>query len=373
MKRKNIIRIVVIVLILAAAAAGVKLYVNNREFGEFKIIKTIQAESVRNETRYLPFGEYFLRNGNDGISYLDGESFVWNQAIDLKKPLIDVQGDYAVVGEQKSNRVYLFNTKGLVKEINTSFPMTSLEVSAQGVIAAILDDGTSNYIEIMDKEGEKLVMGKTLFEGTGYPIDISISPDGKKLVVSYLFLNAGTVQGKVAFYNFSGKGGNAEDSLVGGFNQYTSTIVPKVEFLDNDTAVAVGDNMFSIYDIDEKPELTYETDILKEEIKSIFIGRNHIGIVFLSDDMEMPYLMKIFDASGKEVLAKGFNFNYENIAFSGQKILMNNASSCEIYNLTGTKEFEHTFDKEIVWMEGTNQSNRYLVVNPDSLMEIRLK
>ncbi|SHJ43153.1 DUF5711 family protein [Parasporobacterium paucivorans] len=373
MKRKTIIQIAVIVLVLVAIAAGIKLFMDKRQFSAYKVIRTIETQSVRNETRYLPFGNYFLRYGNDGISYLNGESFVWNQAIDFRNPLIAIQGNYVAVGEQKSNTIYLFDTTGLVKEIETSYPMTDLEVSAQGVVAALLDDGTSNYIEVTDKEGSQLVMGKTVFEGTGYPLDISISADGTKLAVSYLYLNAGTVQGKVAFYNFSGKGGNAQDSLVGGFNQYTDTIVPKVDFLDNNLAVAFGDNMFSIYKISSSPELVFETEIFKEEIKSVFFGSRYIGIVFLSSDKEMPYEMKIYDTSGKEILTKGFNFNYDEIAFSGGKILMNNSTSCEIYNLSGTKEFAFTFEDEVVCMVGTGKSNGYIVVNPDSLTEIRLK
>ena len=73
----------------------------------------------------------------------------------------------------------------------------------------------------------------------GYPLDISLSPDGTMLTGSYMYIEDGTLRSRVAFYNFSEVGKNALNRFVGGFHDiYKESIVPRVQYLDDVYSVA---------------------------------------------------------------------------------------------------------------------------------------
>ena len=84
----------------------------------------------------------------------------------------------------------------------------------------IFSDRLKNLIEIYDKEGTNIAMGQTVLSGDGCPLDISISNDGTKLAVSYVYLKNNMARTKVIFYNYSGVGKNEAGRIVGGFENY---------------------------------------------------------------------------------------------------------------------------------------------------------
>ena len=82
----------------------------------------------------------------------------------------------------------------------------------------------------------------------------------------------------VVFYNFSEVGQNETERVVGGFNHYDSTIVGDVRFINETVAVAVGEDVLSIYTIKEYPKLSKEIKI-DNEIQRVFFSDSNIGLV----------------------------------------------------------------------------------------------
>ena len=127
-------------------------------------------------------------------------------------------------------------------------------------MAAVLDDNNANYINMYDTNGEKIYSVKTTLSGDGYPIDVSISPDAKKLIASFIRVSGDEIKTDVVFYNFSDVGKNETERVVGGFN-YDDVIVGDVKFINDTMAVAVGENVVSIYKIKEYPSLEHTIKI----------------------------------------------------------------------------------------------------------------
>lgn len=374
--RKPILkRLIVIIAALVLVVIVISLYIRNNSFDEYKVINIVEIENIYNETEYLPFGSYFIRYSNDGVSCIDVDKIIWQQALELKKPLIDICGDYIVIGEQGSNEIYLFDKKGMVNKLTSSYPIIDIQVASQGVIYTFLNDNDVSYLEILDKEGEILVTGKTALDGNefGYPVDFSVSEDGLKMVVSFLNLNSGIAQTRLVFYNFSEVGKNEENKLVGGFN-YDYTLIPEVEFLNNNLVSVFGDNMFSVYSVADKPKLVYETEELFEDIiKSVFYNEKYIGLILQNNETDMPYILHVYGTKGNEILVKEFDFNYTDVKFAKNDILLYNSSSSQIFNLSGVKKFDYKFESGIISMSATRKLNRYIVVSSDKVMEIKLK
>lgn len=84
-------------------------------------------------------------------------------------------------------------------------------------MAVILDDSKITRINLYDTSGNELVKSETTMDKSGYPIDISISPSGELLAISYLYVDSGTMKTSIAFHNFGEVGQNlSSDRFVGG-------------------------------------------------------------------------------------------------------------------------------------------------------------
>lgn len=372
-KKRIFIGVAILIVLIFIAIYVYSRRLSNKIYTDYSVANTIKMEEMNSQTsvEYLPYGSGVVRYSGDGISYYSGGKEVWNKAIDMTSLVVDICGDYIVMAERNSNEIFLFDKGGNQSNIVASYPIVSVEVSRQGVVAATLDDGNVNYIEMTDKEGTRIASGQTVITGDGYPVDISIANDGTRLVSSYLAVSNGSTQSKVVFYNFSSVGQNEIDRIVGGFNQYKTTLVPDVEFINNTTAVAFGDNMFSIYHIDEKPELTYEEEF-NDKIDMVFHSSKYIGFIFESNDSSYSQVLKVYNTSGKKVFSKTLDFKFNNISFVGENVVMNDESTCRMYSFSGTERFNTTFDKNIVKLVPI-KDNKFVIISDSDIEEIELK
>lgn len=360
-----------IVLLIAVIAGFV--YINrekNKVYKSYTIKNSVEIDS-QISSQYKEFAGGILRYSTDGISFYKDGREVFNKAITVNSPILSTCGNYIVVAERKSSAIYLIDIKGNQTNITSTYPIIDVDVSEQGVVAATLDDGSASYIELYDKENSKLVGGRTVLAGDGYPIDIAVANDATRLVASYLAVSAGSAQSKVVFYNYTSVGENEVDRIVGGFNQYKTTIVPEVNFMNNTTAVAIGDNMFSIYRIKQKPKLLYE-EKYEEKIESLFYSSKYIGIVFESNDSSYSQVLKVYNKDGEKVFSKSLDFRYNDIAFAGDNVVMYDESTCRMYSFTGKERFHYTFDKNIIKLVPV-KDNKYILVSDNSIEEIELK
>lgn len=109
----------------------------------------------------------------------------------------------------------------------------------------------------------------------------------------------------MVFYNFSEVGQNETERVVGGFNHYNDVLVGDVQFLSNNIAVAVGENVISIYKIKEYPSLEKEIQI-DNTIDRVFFGTDYIGLVLDNSDSGELYKMVVYNFSGSKVCEAEF-------------------------------------------------------------------
>ena len=158
-----------IVLIMVLFLTGIHFYEKNRTYTGYDVLTLTELTESGNMT-YITYGDYILRYSMDGISCLDKNGvLIWGQAYEIKNPIIDLCKDYVAVAGQKENSIYLFNRSGSQGAITTEYPITSISVASQGVVAAVLENNGTNYIKIYDKNGKELVGMKTFLERNGYP------------------------------------------------------------------------------------------------------------------------------------------------------------------------------------------------------------
>lgn len=370
-KRGKISKLIVVLVILGVALAVYLIYYNNKVYTEYEVTETVDISDSYN-SRFYGFGDYLLRYSEDGLAYLNGKETYWNQAFEMKEPLIDICGEYVAIADQKSNEIYICDTESQKGKIETEYPIVGLDVSANGIVAAITEEKSDvSHIEVISKDGTKIAKGQTVLAGQGCPVDLSISEDGTKLVVSYLYVGSGVIQSKVVFYNYSEVGKNEVDRFVGGFN-YDKTVVAKVEFLRNDIVAAFGDDKITLYSMKQKPSVIKEIEI-ENEIESIFYCEEYVGYIISNGEAENPYTMVVYDTEGEKISETKLNFLYKDIKIADGNIVLYNDVTLKVYTVKGKQKYEGNFDDGITAVIMLKDKYNYLVVSSTSIKRIKLK
>jgi len=369
-KMAIIIATCIIAFIIIAIIVAISL--DNIKYSGYTIIKSINKDDT-GAAQYIDYNSGYIRYSNDGISYYTnkGEA-IWNQTYQMKEPQVKVCGKSVAIGDLNGSSIYIFNETGFLGNVDTSLPISQIEVSIQGLVAAVLEDSNVNYIKLYNTDGTQLYTVKTELAQNGYPLDISISDDATKLVASYVLVNGESIKTNVVFYSFSDVGQNETGNVVGGFNQYDSTLVPEVKFIKDTCAVAIGENILSIYKIKEYPTLLKEIK-LDSEIERVFISDSYIGMVVKNSDADNIYKMIVYNINGSQVFETAFNTEYDTIKFDGKSIIMYNDTTFTLMNINGKIQLQQSFDLPIKTILSLGSKGNYIVINSKYIQEIKLK
>lgn len=368
------IKVVVVVIAAIVIAVGCIFFVNTN-YNDYEVV---EETGVKNASivDYVPYQNSLLKFSRDGAVYVDekGES-VWNETFAMKMPAADVSGEYAAIADLNGNDVYVFNKEGKVSSTTMPYKICDIAVAGQGEFAVILEGEKENYINIYDKNGEQISEIQTTIDKSGYPMDIDLSEDGEKLFSTYLYLDGANAKNGLAAYNFGAVGQNENaDRLMGGY-QLEDMIVPKVEFLDNNTICAFGDTQFIIYTMKEKPSQK-AVIVFEEEVQSVIYNSDYIGVVLpnKSDGKNAaPYILELYNTSGRKVMTQEIDFAYENVRMSKDEIVFTGGTECRIYTIKGDLKFSYVFQKNVKDMVPTGYSRRYIVLYDNGSEVIKLR
>ena len=368
--KKTTVRIVIGIVLIMLVLGAVYLFNKYRKYEGYKVIDSIKTDSG-SDSHYISFGDFVVKYSSDGISYIDGKETVWEEGYEMKAPIVDVCDSYLAIADKNTNDIFIYNEDGRQGKITASYPIIKLEVAKQGVVAALLEENNSNYIEVYDREGKQLVSHKTLIDENGYPLNFSMSESGTKLMVSYLTVQNGILKNKIMFYNFSAAGKNVSDRMVGAFEHYEETIVPTVQFVTDDDAIAVGEDVLSIYKMNNKPELKEEIE-LKDEIQKVFYNEKYIGFVFKNSNSNEPYRVEAYNLSGNRIMKTNVDMAFDTVLFSGNNVLMYNDLNCRIISLKGVEKFNYTFKGQVNSIIPIDGSKTYLFMTNSAIEKVKL-
>lgn len=370
----KIVAVIVVIIILA----GIYMIFVDRGYNGYEVV---EETGVKNASMldYAPYQNSLLKFSKDGATYVDEKGkAVWNETFAMKMPTADVSGEYAAIADMNGNDVYIFNTQGKVSNTTMPYKVCDIAVASQGEFAVILEDEKVNYINIYDKNGEQISEIQTTIDKSGYPMDMDLSSDGTKLFSTYLYLDGVDVKNGLAAYNFGPVGVNENaDRLMGGY-QLEDTLVPKVEFLDNNTICAFGDNQIILYSMREKPSEKARI-ALKSEVQSVIYNDKYVGIVISNEEEtkkneeKAPYVLELYNTNGRKVMTQKIDFSYENVRMTKDEIVFTGGTECRIYTVKGKLKFSYTFSKNVVDMVPTGYSSRYIVLYDSGSEVVRLK
>ena len=360
-----------IIFAVIMCVAGYLILNNMRVLKNYELVKTSERTDVLT-TSFVEMNGKLLKYSPDGVAYMDGDSVLWSAAYSMQTPIVDICEKIAVVGEQKGSQVYIYSAdKGQIGYFQTLLPIQKVKVASQGVVAAVLEDGEVTWINLYDTDGNEIAKHRTSVAESGYPIDVSISPDGQKLAVSFLRTTKGVMNTKIAFYNF-GSVGKAQSNNEMNSEIYENTVVPKVAYLNNTKAVAFRDNGFTIYEGKQIPEKQAEVN-MDQDIISIFYDDESLGFVFQSDLSEHKYKIQLYNLKGKKTMEQYVDQKFQNIKLSSGKIILYDTDTFCIYSKQGRKIFEGKYREQITDIIKISGFRKYLVITKGSMDQVRLK
>ena len=325
-----------IVLLAIAVLVGIQLHV----YRDYQVLSSAENEDTQS-AGYTQLGDSLLKYGDDGAYLLSqSQEIVWNQTYEMSNPDSDVRGEYAVIYDRKGTLMYVLKQDKPVGPIETKFPILQAEVTETGAVAAV-------------------------------PLDIAVSPKGDIILVSYLYIEEGEISSRIVFYSFGDEGQNKVDNIIADYT-YKNTLIPQVVYVNDQTAVAFRDDGYTIFDSNGTVEKKAEEE-LKEEIISTFYNDKYFGLVLKGNEEEEPYILQLFDPSGRKKCSKGFDKEYQDISISGDMIIMCDSEKVMMYNLKGILKFDGTMEEGAVKNIFQVASKRYIVVSEGGINTIRLK
>lgn len=377
-RTKKILLVVIPLVILAAGVYYLYSNYKNKQYMEYEV--RWEQEAAENAfSSYVRYGSNVLKYSRDGASYINsaGET-VWSEAYEMRSPMAAVSGSFAAIADREGRSIYIFDENGCQGRVNTTLPVTNVTVASQGMVAVLLEEDDVCYINFFDKTGARLDIEKKMWMGgEGYPIAFALSPSGTQLMLSAVYVDAGSMQNKIAFFNFSEIGELLDEKLAGAF-ELRDTVAPQVAFLSNTRACAFLDNGVVFYAMDElssrqqlMPEQT-ELYTYEEEIRSVFYDSSHVGVITNGRDQMTPYQLYIYDAQGKLVLEQGFDFDYITAQVSSYGICLYNQSECCLYSFGGQLKYSGKLGGSIHMLVPLSGS-RLIRIGDQKITEVTLK
>lgn len=376
-RRKRFRIALIIITIGVAAVFSVLFYKENHRYTGYSVVweKEIPA-SESSFTEYVKFGDNVLKYTKDGASYIDRSgNAVWSMSYQMKSPVCSVNGDFAVIGDQQGNDIYICDKSGCQGQATTLLPILRISVSAYGVTAALVEDSTASYVTFFKKDGTELDWAiKTVMSGNGYLMDVSLSPEGTQVMLSDVFLQDGTLKNRIVFYNFSEYGKSYPDRLVGGFDELGDNLCPRVRFLDEEHACAFADNQLLFFSLENvtSPQLAAQVSIAGE-IQGIAYTDSYVAVVSNYPEGENDSLLNVYHSDGSLAFSKGFTYAWQRLDIDGDFVMLYNDSSCRIYSTSGKERFSGEFDFSVSKITRGSRFNTLLVTGGNTMRELMLK
>ena len=368
-KRKRWKKTGIIAGSILAASIGIYLLINLQTYTSVRTVDTYPVSGAASN-EYKQFADGVLKYSRDGISYLDQKgSEVWNQPYQIQNPVVDVNETSGAVADKGGNPILVFNEEGLRGEIETDLPIERISVSEQGIVSVILIDESSSQILCYDAAGNILVEHKTSVNGTGYPMDAALSPDGEILQVLYLYTQDGTITSRVAYYNFGQEGESETDHQVTE-QEYKDVVMADGFFMNQSVSAAVGDNMLTIFRGKSVPEEAVKVEIDKE-IKSVFHSQKYIGMILKNEGKE-GYELRLYNDRGQMAMSEDFSGDYSNVKICGSQVIMYDGKNCSIFTRGGIQKFEGEMNSNILEIFPVAGVNKYIVMNENGMEVVRL-
>lgn len=364
---KTILKIIIAVVVFAAVAIVAAVLIKERLYGTYGAYEVVSEEKVRSDrVAYYNDDNRLSLVTINGAKALDGNgNLTWEASFGLEDPTVVSCNQVSAIADIGGTNIYVISKEGIPHTINVNYPIVKVDVAQQGVVAVLLNDGQKDIIQVYDIDGKLRVEIGTNTKNEGFPVDIAISEDGKKLITLYVSFKGDDIMSKVTFYNADDVGKNFIENIVGQ-KVFEGRLVYDVDFLGNDTVGIMLEDGFALYAMKEIPKFTEEKTFDNIIDMSMYDG----GVCVVSEQAGERAL-QFFDLNGQESGTVKKLPEYDVLRAGNDEAILYSSRGVTIYRKNGTKKYSGQFDGTLdnVYFGG---DLRYFLVDSGAVRTIKL-
>lgn len=373
-KMSAVYRFLLVVVALLILVAIIYVQYKNHVYTSYDLVDSQTFDRVAG-SEIMPLGENILTYSHDGAHCTNAKGEVlWNQTFEMQSILTATCEDVVAFADYNGRSIYVLDSTKKICEINTSMPIRSIAVAGNGRVAVAVADTAITWIYIYNPDGKKAYEVKTTMGQSGYPVDFSLSPNGELLGLVCMYADAGVIKSQIAFHNFGAVGSNMSDYRVSA-DTYPDTLIPYIEFINGNTAIAVGEDRMLVYKGDQKPVLKTQY-LIEDEIQGVYHNEEYIGIMLRSDQIDKQHKLDVYSANkDNKVGSVYFNLKYDDIFFTDEYLAIYNNRECLIQTYGGKSKFEGEFltTADLLMPIGKGKSFKYILISGENINTIQLK
>ncbi len=366
--------LILILIVVVMVYFGIRL---TMKYNSIVMVESKPAEEMATFTS-LPYADGILKYNNDGMVYYGRDGAAkWTATYEMRKPKPSVCGEYIVMADIGYNNLVICNRDGKQGSAYSTLPISSVSISREGRVAAVVEDDMANRILFFDKTGARSDSNfQTLMNKTGYPMSAALSPDGKMLMVSYVYMEQGMMNNKLIFYDFHDSQVGANQT-VGGFQKYGDTLFARVAFLeDNKRAVAFGDGRIVFFSLKNrvKPEETADVRI-SDTIERAFYDEEGVYVV-TSQPENNAWLVTCYAKDGTARYAYRSSFLPDHVSMKNGCLFFYDSSTLVVYGKVLGKmklRFQGNFTANVRTVVNLGKDNSFLIMTDTQVMRVKLK
>ncbi len=336
--------------------------------GGFTGVELTSQRDILSASKVMGTQDGFCAYNRDGAEgYSDSLKTIWNISYDFIDPIGRASGDKCVFADRGGTDACVTDSTGDVTTLRMPGQIREACISETGISAFLCDGGEQDYIYLYNFKGEKLLEIRTDVRTVGFPVAIALSPDGKRLVTSYIVIEE-EQSCRVTFYNFGDVGQNYSDKIVGSFS-YDDEIVPYITFVDSEHVCICAEYSASIFRFREIPEELTRIDY-EGSVKGIDVCDEVIAIA--SQDVGSATTIRLYDKEGKMLSHAKTNIAFDEIRVRNRELFITCSDAFVIYDRDGDEKIRTTIPYRIEAVFPTGDSDRYMIAVPGKVFMAQL-
>ncbi len=311
----------------------------------------------------------------DGIiAYeLDGEE-CWQDTFSFNNFVVMQKEPYIAVGSKGGQSIHVFNDKGKQYEITSPYPIVYFSINEKGGVVTIANDDTSYIVSAYNELGKNLCNRTTFIRNDGYPLVAELSPDNKKLIMSYSSVDEPQVISRVYCMDVNESNDEVLDNIEYGREQ-NGNLVYEIEFINNDTWVSIGDKLIVWYDI-EGNELGKQQNLSVVFVPYLYT-MNQYGLGYIPMIISEKPTQNIvhrqdelayFNHLGEKTVSIKLGGGAESIYADGDGVVIQLGNTFTGYDKLGNTIFEYIADTDVNKVIYVPSIKKGIAINKESVL-----
>lgn len=375
-RKKKILWIFLILLIISAIFFHINK--NSALYNKNYLIQTEFRKSIDPEAD-ISLGMYknkYVQCSKDGIKLMNiGGAADWDKPYDMRQAELKIKYPYIASADKGGNIIYLFKEEGEIYNLKTKFPILMYDINKRGILTLVEENGDEHFMSIYDNEGNLLAKRTTYAQQDGIPIAIAVNNTGEKIVTSYIDINGAEIINKLTFFDFGSDGGNYNDKIVGS-KKFVNALIPQMKFIDENSLVAIGDNVIIGYDVETVPKETFKKE-LKNKITSVDINPNFgfvvgYGELNVGSESELENKVVLYNKSGKSIGEFEVGKKPDFIKSEGKITVVGYGRSYYGVDRTGKVKWTYETTRDVKDIISLDNGKKYLMVYKNMIEVLKL-